>query len=318
MRHNTKVMGSALLVRGFSLIEVILVIVLLSSTILPLTLLNSQKSLSSRTNYVESSRSFQQAYYTDEMMPDRPSYVTLFTDSGMNTVLNESGQVIPYLRKVDSTNSNAFSRTIDFYQYRDSTDALTSPKSKVSLTQNSQEVRIRCGNTADLIDTAGLYWYGDAYAYDSSLKQPGYVTGTQSGVLGASPGVVDIINTTGNDDSLFQAYREASGAGNNIEYNVDVLNGAYTVKLYFAEVNSAVTGSAPNRRLMDIYLEGSLKNNAPFSPYEATGGTNRATYLTYDVTVSDSVLNISIRPNAGTSSGYYPRISAIAVRKKSS
>ncbi len=302
--------------RGFSLIEAVLSIGLLSITILPLVLLQSQKAILSRTNYVESSRMLHMSYYTDEMDPDRPSYSSLFVDSSMNAGLSESGQVIPYVRKPDTANSDAFNRIIHFYQYQNATDSLTSPRSKVAFTHNAQEVRIRCGNTADFMDSAGLYWYGDAYTYDSTLKRPGYVTGSHSGVLGASPGIADIINTQ--DDALFQSYREASGAGNNIDYSFNVRNGAYTVKLYFAEVSAAVTGSAPNRRLIDIYIEGALQNSSGFSPFETTGGANRATYLIYDVTVSDNVLNISIRPNAGTGAGYFPRVSAIAVEKRAS
>jgi hypothetical protein len=225
----------------------------------------------------------------------------------MNTALSESGQTIPYLRKVDTTNSNTFSRTVDFYQYTNATDALTSPRSTMTITQTSGEYRLRCGSSTGLMDTSGYYWYGDSNAYDSTNKVPGYVTGS-SGTTGST--ATDIVNTSGNDDSLFQNYREGTGS-TNVNYSFPVSNNTYTVRLLFAEVNSTITGIAPNRRLMDIYIEGALQNSTAYSPYESTGGTYRANVKTYNVTVSDGVLDISIRRNA--SSNTDARISGISI-----
>ena len=112
---------------------------------------------------------------------------------------------------------------------------------------------------------------------------------------------------------MFQHYREGTGS-TNVDYKFNVPNGDYLVSLYFAELNPSVTGSAPNRRLMNIYIEGTLQNSTAYSPYETTGGSYRGNIQPFEVTVSDNVLDISIRRNA--SSNYDGRISGIVVQKR--
>jgi Malectin domain len=93
-----------------------------------------------------------------------------------------------------------------------------------------------------------------------------------------------------------------------------VENGYYIVDLYFGELNATVTGTAPNRRLMNVYFEGSLANTTAYSPYETTGGSYRANIQSFDVTVADAVLNLSLRRNA--SSNHDARLSGIAIYPK--
>lgn len=288
-----------------------MLITLVSFMILSLTMVLNTTSQSARSTYIQSSRTLLLSYLLGEMDADRPTYTSLFNDSSMNTVLSESGQVIPYMRKVDTANSNTFSRTVDFYQYTNSTDAVTSPRSMMYITQAAGEFRLRCGSSTGLTDTAGYYWYGDNNTYDATNKVPGYDTASSS-TTGST--ATDIVNTSGNDDSLFQNYRENTCAGmscNNINYSFPVTNGSYTVKLFFAEVDATITGSAPHRRLMDIYIENALQNSSAYSPYETTGGTYRANIKIYNVTVSDGVLDISIRKNASTNAN--ARISGISI-----
>jgi Malectin domain len=166
------------------------------------------------------------------------------------------------------------------------------------------------GRTLVLMDSSRQLWCGDGNAYDVTKKQPGYVTGT-SGTAGSN--VIDIVNVTGVDDGLFQYYREGAGS-TNIDYKFDVPNGKYLVSLYFAELNGTVTGVAPNRRLMDIYIGGVLQNASAYSPYETTGGSYRGNIQFFEVTVSNTVLYISIRRNA--SSNHDARISGIVVQKR--
>jgi Tfp pilus assembly protein PilV len=295
---------------GVSLIEVILAFALFSVLSLSMLQLISQVARNSKGTYIQSTRSLLLNRQMDEMSTNRGNFTSLFNDASMNTSLSDSGQVIPYMRKIDATNSNTFKRVSYFYLYNQTTDPVTSAWYKAPLTQTTDEFRIRIGNTSNLIDSSGKDWTGDSNAYDATNKVPGYVTGS-SGTAGNN--VVDIVNTSGNDDGLFQYYREGTGS-TQINYNFDVPNGRYTVMLYFSELSASVTGSAPNRRLMDIYLEGILYNFNPYSPYEITGGSNRGNVQSYDVGVSDGVLNVSIRRNSN--SNYDARISGIVVKKR--
>lgn len=290
--------------------EVLLILTLMAATILPVTLLISQNAQVIRRVYIESTRSLFQASTVDQMDPLRSDYYTQFHDTTKSTSLADSGQTIPYMVQVDTTNSNTFQKTSYLYTYNQTADADSAPRTIYKAFQSTDVFRIRCGNTALLTDSARQFWAGDSNAYDVTKKQPGYVTGT-SGVSGSS--IVDIVNTTGVDDGLFQYYREGN-ASTNVDYNFDAPNGKYLVNLYFAELDAAVTGVAPNRRLMDIYIEGTLQNTSPYSPYETTGGTYRGNIQSYVVTVSDSVLNLSIRRNA--SSNHNARISGIMIQKR--
>lgn len=301
---------SAIRHSGVSLVEVLMMLALMAATILPVTLLISQNAQVVRKVYIESTRGLFQASKEDQMDPLRPDYYTQFHDTTMTTSLTDSGQVIPYMVNVDTTNSDTFQKTSYLYTYNQTTDASSAPRTIYKTFQTADIFRIRCGSNNALIDTARQFWAGDSNAYDVTKKQPGYVTGT-SGVAGSS--LVDIVNTTGVDDGLFQFYREGNG-GTNVDYRFDVPNGKYVVNLYFAELNPSVTGIAPNRRLMDIYIEGTLQNSSAYSPFETTGGSYRGNIQAFDVTVSDSVLHISIRRNA--SSNHDARISGIMTQKR--
>lgn len=296
--------------QGFSLVEVLLIMVLLTMTILPFTLLISQNSQLVRGIYLQSTKSLFQANAGYQMDPLRPDYYTQFHDSTMTTTLTDSGGTIPYMVYVDTANSDVFKKTAYLYTYNNSTDAVSAPRTIHKIFQDTDIFRLRCGSSSALLDSSNQLWTGDGYAYDNSKKQPGYVTGT-SGAAGSS--IVDILNTSGVDDGLFQYYREGTGS-TNVDYKFDVPNGDYLVTLYFSELNASVNGSAPNRRLMDIYIEGTLQNSSAYSPYETTGGTYKGNIQPFEVTVSDNVLHISIRRNA--SSNYDARISGITIQKR--
>lgn len=296
--------------QGVSLLEVLLILALMSATILPFTLLTGQIAQNSRGVYIQSTRSLFQANVADQMDAGRPDYYTQFNDTAMATSLTESGQSIPYMLRADTANSDTFSKTAYLYTYNNSTDAVSSPRTIATVFKSTDTFRLRCGSSNALMDFGRNLWVGDGYAYDTTKKQPGYVTGT-SGTTGSS--AADIVNTTGVYDGLFQYYREGTGS-TNVDYKFDVPNGNYLVYLYFSELNSSVTGSAPNRRLMDIYIEDTLKNSTPYSPFETTGGLYRGNIQPFEVSVSDSVLHISIRRNA--SSNYDARISGIVIQKR--
>jgi hypothetical protein len=288
---------------GFSLIEVMMIMVLLSLTIVPFTLMASQTAKISRGVYLQSSRKIALASSPDQMDPDRQDYYTAFDNTSLTVstttqTVTDSGQTIPFLTRVDTANTDAFDKTAYVYAYTDTTDAANTPKYTLTMFNSSDIVRMRCGNTASFVDSSGMLWVGDQ-AYDGTKKQPGYST---AGTTGSS--ATTLPNTT--DDQLFQSWRTAT----NMDYRFDVPNGDYVVMLYFAEMSGATT-----TRDMDISLEGTVQASA-YNAY-TTMGTRYyyGTYVSYDVTVSDGVLNIDVdrAASAGTND---PRLSGIIVKKK--
>lgn len=280
--------------QGFSLIEVLIIISMLSAIIIPYTLIMTQTTQGSRGSYLQSTRSILLNSLLDEMSPERTIYYTRFNDSSMNTSTSESGQTIPYMRKVDVTNSGASTamrRTVNIYLYNNSTDANTAYRYKTKVIQSAKTLRLRMGASASLIDTSSLLWQISSSTYDSNYKVPG-PTASYSSDATACP---NIVNTSGNDDTLFCN----NSLGATMSYSIDVDNGPYTVKLYFAEINTGINATT-NRRLMDFTIEGVQVNRSPYSPYEATGGNSRGHVKMYDVNVTDGTLNITIAKNASS------------------
>jgi Tfp pilus assembly protein PilV len=294
--------------QGLSLVEVLLIMALLSAMVLPFALIMNQTTQLSRNTYLQSTRSMFLSEASDQMDASRSDYYQQFNDTTMNTGLNESGQTIPYMTVVDSTNSDTFKRTANLYTYKTLSDAVSVPSYNVQLFKNNTVFRMRCGNTSNLMDSSNQEWAGDM-AYDSTKKQPGYYTGvtTTTSSNTASP-TANIKNASSIDYGLFQYWRE----GANIDYRFDVPNGDYTVMLYFSEMTSGINGGA-NRRLSDISLEGSQVNASPYSPYETTGGLYFGNIQFYDVTVNDGVLNLNITKDAASANN--SRLSGIIIKK---
>jgi len=101
------------------------------------------------------------------------------------------------------------------------------------------------------------------------------------------------------DPFIFQRYREGLS-----EYRFTVPNGAYTVRLRFAELAATAAG----QRVMQVSFEGAVVESA-LDVYAAAGSA-RALERTYTVTVTDGVLNIGFAKNGGS---LPPMVSAIAV-----
>lgn len=101
-----------------------------------------------------------------------------------------------------------------------------------------------------------------------------------------------------NDDVIYQSERY----GNSFSYNIPVENGSYQVVLMFAEIFHSSAG----QRVFNVSIEGEevISNLDIFSKV----GKNAAYNETYDVTISDGVINISFTTIADNA-----KISAIRV-----
>ena len=144
------------------------------------------------------------------------------------------------------------------------------------------------GGGPTFTDRAGATWQADqVYA----IGAWGYVGGA------AKVSATNVANSA--DPFLFQRYREGLS-----EYRFTVPNGAYTVRLRFAELAATAAG----QRVMQISLEGAVVESA-LDVY-ATAGSAAALERTYTVTVTDGVLNIAFAKTGGS---LPPMVSAIAV-----
>jgi large repetitive protein len=114
-----------------------------------------------------------------------------------------------------------------------------------------------------------------------------------------------INNTT--DDALFQSERSSPDKPGTLSYNFPVSNGTYTVVLHFAEIY--YTGV--NQRVFDVSIEGNkvLDN---FDIVAATGAFT-ATTRTFNISVSDGILNIYFSTLAVDGGVNRPLISAIEI-----
>lgn len=130
-------------------------------------------------------------------------------------------------------------------------------------------VLIEAGGTANYTDPNGDVWLADA----------GFTAGA-GGVV--DRGNIAIANTT--NDRIYQTERWGQTA-----FTYAVPNGAYQVKLHFAETYAGITGAG--QRVFNANVEGVAINN--IDVFGETGGANRALVKTVNVTVADGAMNVT-------------------------
>ncbi|RDC66045.1 malectin domain-containing carbohydrate-binding protein [Adhaeribacter pallidiroseus] len=96
-----------------------------------------------------------------------------------------------------------------------------------------------------------------------------------------TPSTLDITNTT--DDAMYQDYRSAT----NFNYSIPVPNGTVNVVLHFAEVYFTASG----KRMFNVDIEG-VRKLTNYDIFVKAGGARKAVRETFQVTVTDGVLNL--------------------------
>lgn len=152
-----------------------------------------------------------------------------------------------------------------------------------SSTPSTALYRINAGGPA-YTDGSGNSWSADQY-FDSGITYTNAVP-----IAGTS------------DDTLFQS--ERYGTTPNLSYSLPVANGSYTVTLGFAEIYSGA--QSVGARVFNVSMEGVVVEQN-LDVFKTVGGYTALT-RTYDVSVSDGVLNISFTPIAEN-----PKVSFIQV-----
>jgi hypothetical protein len=147
-------------------------------------------------------------------------------------------------------------------------------------------VRIKCGVTENMTDSAGNVWLADEGAAD-----------------GDTFGADDAVITNTPDAALYRTERFGMTA-----YNFAVPNGKYTVKLLFAEIYSGING--PGDRVFSFNVQGHEFKD--FDVWVKAGGLDRAYIESVDVEVANGKLNITFTPNVEN-----PKISGIEILPRS-
>ena len=147
-------------------------------------------------------------------------------------------------------------------------------------------VRIKCGVTENMTDSAGNVWLADEGSAD-----------------GDTFGVDDAVITNTPDQALYRSERFGMTA-----YNFAVPNGKYTVKLLFAEVYSGITG--PGDRVFSFNVQGHEFKD--FDIWVKAGGPYKAYIQSVDVDVTNDVLNITFTPNVEN-----PKVNGIEILPQS-
>ncbi|QRR01357.1 malectin domain-containing carbohydrate-binding protein [Dyadobacter sandarakinus] len=121
----------------------------------------------------------------------------------------------------------------------------------------------------------------------------------------SSVGNVQILNTT--DDALYQNERSAAA----FSYKIPVQNGRVNVVLHFAEIWFGVPGrgaGGSGKRRFHVEIEGA-RRLTNYDIFAKTGGALRAIQESFQVTITDGVLNIEFLSGAAN----IPSIAAIEV-----
>jgi hypothetical protein len=154
---------------------------------------------------------------------------------------------------------------------------LSSDPDQVTVTVNSGSTgtgttaRINAGGPALSID--GVTWSADQYYTDVNSAEPSRTTYYNT----------SIANTTSQEVYKSERYGKA------FHYNVPMANGSYQVRLHFAENYWSSTG----QRVMNVDIENSQGKLTNFDILAETS-KNTALIKEFNVTVSDSTLNIQI------------------------
>ena len=194
INHNLKRTSPVLKQRfqgasGVSLIEVMLIMLLMASTVMPYMVMVNQLRQTAKSGFVQSSRSLLVNSRLAETSPQIPTFQTTFND-GSNQTVQESGDNIPTLRKADATNSNIFQRQSYLYLYN---TAGSSVLAKTLSFQNTDVYRLAVNKTQNTVDNADNYWATDfgTTLYNSGNRIPAPLagmspTGSTSGLISST------------------------------------------------------------------------------------------------------------------------------------
>jgi fibronectin type 3 domain-containing protein/predicted esterase len=198
-----------------------------------------------------------------------PSFAA-FTD-------NEDGTGTILVSPTTSSDAGLYSITVTATDARGATSNIV-----VTLTvQNPDLVIYRVNAGGSVLTDAVLDWATDTKNTPSPYLD--LIENTTNLVSGSA--TYSGVNTTGAPDNLFGYYRYSTTLP--LQYNFPVINGTYKVTLYFFP-NVAAAGN----RVAKVMLEGA--EAGPNIDYFAEAGGNLPFKKTYEVTVTDGVLDFDL------------------------
>ncbi|MEO6000468.1 MAG: malectin domain-containing carbohydrate-binding protein, partial [Chitinophagaceae bacterium] len=236
------------------------------------------------------------------------------------TLTNTTGNQDIVISSINLSGATTFTYTSPYtlpfvLQVGQSADVTVKFKPVTSAPQTASLVINHSGQT--LSNTTALSGQGGGALSSYKVNGGGSQQTTSLGVFSAdvnfapSPGntfsiatSINILNTT--DDAIYRS--ERYGTNGVLSYAFPVVNGTYTVRLHFSENYHAAVG----RRIFDITMEGvKVKDN--FDVFAKAGAAFTATTETFQVNVTDGVLNINFSSLAADGGVDQPKVSAIEI-----
>jgi hypothetical protein len=293
---------------GISLIEILLCLALLGFTIVPVTVLIQSVGNTNKVFFSQKVKTTVLNSILRNIDPENIDFYNSYNKTTMQTV-TVNGLTVPYITKVDDSNSNALKHRLYVYLYNSVNDSLTSPLFEYSNDYYLDELHIDCGeSTLGLVDSSDQLWSPDIQ-YDPTTNKTH--AGWYTAGSGAASTAATISNVSTTNNPIYTSYRAAgSTSGNTFEYRFDVDNGNYVVQLYFAELSGSTT------RTLDVSVEGvvpSIPNMTNFNAYATANNTNqRAVIRTIPVTVYDGTLNLVVTTKT---TGQAARLQGLVLRR---
>ncbi|MBL8027539.1 MAG: hypothetical protein JNL74_14055, partial [Fibrobacteres bacterium] len=162
-------------------------------------------------------------------------------------------------------------------------------------------LRINCGFPYTGSSTLTSYYvpFGDYVDKDGNtwLHDQSYTNGTWGKIAKDNQLMLSGSVANTEDDSLFLSYARDVSAKTGIEYKIPLPDGAYTLRLGFADMSNSEVG----KRIMDISAEGNVLENS--FDIVAAFGAKTAGFISKAIELKDGMLDILIKTSASSPSG---------------
>jgi len=313
--------------RGASLIEILISFALLSILILPIMLILGNASKNNILSYITNSRSMLIGSVVDGLDADDPTFVQDEDMGSTSQTITDANTPIPYLLKVDTSNSvsDSLKHRVYLYVYKAVGDALSSPFYTSTQDIRTDRIYMDVGNTtSSKVDDNQQVWVPDV-ATDSAANSgklvPGYIT-ANAGSTGTSSNITLTSGSSTNMLTILGSYRQAANTSTALEYTLYLDTGSYLVQLYFVEMDNTVNTSVGHRRAMDIFMDDDTFANTlagtaektSFSPYSSAGYKNPVILSFIKTVGANKYLNIAIK-GAAAGTDLAPQLSGLSVQR---
>lgn len=214
-----------------------------------------------------------------------------FTEDAFNTgPLAHSARIYPLKNRAGQLIPNSYLVAFEPASNGDYQDYVFTVSNVMPSTSNPSGSSIRI-NTGGSATTVGNVQWSGCIALGACTN---YVTGGFSYAQASPPAITGF--TAPLSQAIFQSEWTGGSTGANavpagqvaFKYIIPVVNGSYTVRLHFAELNKNGAGL----RIFDVNIEGGAKELVNFDIFAQAGGIRKAIFRDFPVSVTDGNVTI--------------------------